>query len=86
MRSGGNMNKEATVNRKGRVFIPAHLRQELGLGEGAKVKMALEEGKIIIVKPITPEEFIHKMEGCIKENPPIPRANPLKLKGIWGKQ
>jgi AbrB family looped-hinge helix DNA binding protein len=80
------MAEEATVDRKGRVVIPAHLRKELGLGEGAKVKLALEEGKIIIVKPITPEEFIRKMEGCIKENSPIPRANPLKLKRIWGKQ
>jgi len=80
------MAEEATVDRKGRVVIPAHLRQELGLGEGAKVKLALEEGKIIIVRPITPEEFIRKMEGCIKESSPIPRANPLKLKGIWGKQ
>jgi len=80
------MAEEATVDRKGRVVIPAHLRQELGLGEGAKVKLALEEGKIIIAKPITPEEFIREMEGCVKENSPIPRANPLKLKEIWGKR
>jgi AbrB family looped-hinge helix DNA binding protein len=80
------MAEEATVDRKGRVVIPVHLRQELGLGEGAKVKLALEEGKIIIVRPITPEEFIREMEGCVKENSPIPRTNPLKLKEIWGKQ
>ena len=77
---------EAAVDKKGRVVIPAHLRQRLGLREGAKVKLALEGRKIIIIKPIAPEEFIREMEGCVKEGSPIPRINPLKLKEIWEKQ
>ena len=80
------MVEEAIVDKKGRIVIPAHLRQRLGLHEGAKVKLALEEGKILIMRPVTPEEFIHEMEGCIKENSPIPKINPLELKKIWEKQ
>lgn len=80
------MVEEAIVDKKGRIVIPAHLRQRLGLHEGAKVKLALEEGKILIMRPVTPEEFIHEMEGCIKEDSPIPKINPLELKKIWEKQ
>jgi AbrB family looped-hinge helix DNA binding protein len=83
---GGNMVEEAVIDKKGRIVIPAHLRQGLGLREGAKVKLALEEGKILIMRPVTPEEFIHEMEGCIKEDFPIPKINPLELKKIWEKQ
>jgi len=80
------MVEEAVVDKKGRVVIPAQLRQGLGLREGAKVKLALEEGKILIMKPVTPKEFIHEMEGCIKEGSSIPKINPLELKKIWEKQ
>jgi len=38
------------------------------------------------MRPVTPEEFIHEMEGCIKEDFPIPTINPLELKKIWEKQ
>ncbi len=77
---------EAVIDKKGRIVIPANLRQRLGLREGAKVKLALERGKIVIMRPVAPEEFIHEMEGCIKEGNPIPRVNPLRLKEIWEKQ
>jgi len=80
------MVEEAIVDKKGRIVIPAHLRQGLGLREGTKVKLALEEGKILMMRPVTPEEFIHEMEGCIKEDFPIPKINPLELKKIWEKQ
>jgi AbrB family looped-hinge helix DNA binding protein len=83
---GGNMVEEAIVDKKGRIVIPAHLRQGLGLHEGAKVRLALEEGKILIMRPVTPKEFISEMEGCIKEDSPIPKINPLELKKIWEKQ
>jgi len=38
------------------------------------------------MRPVTPEEFIHEMEGCIKEDSPISKINPLELKKIWEKQ
>jgi len=76
---------EAVVDKKGRIVIPRNLREELGLHRGAKVRLTLEEKRILITRPITPEKFIHEMEGCIRENSSIPMINPLELKKIWGK-
>jgi len=80
------MIEEAVVDKKGRIVIPIHLRQGLGLREGARVKLTLEEGKILMTKQVTPEEFIREMEGCVKEGSPIPRTDPLELKKIWERQ
>lgn len=82
---GGTMVEEAVVDKKGRIVIPRHLREGLGLREGAKVRLTLEEEKILITRPITPEKFIHEMEGCIKEDSPVRKINPLELKKIWEK-
>ena len=82
---GGTMVEEASIDKKGRIVIPRHLREGLGLHEGAKVRLTLEEEKILITKPITPGKFIHEMEGCIKEDSPVPKINPLELKKIWEK-
>jgi len=77
------MVQEAIIDTKGRIVIPRQLREKLNLREGSKVRLTLEEGKIVIIKPITPEEFIHEMEGSVKEGSPIPKINPLELKKIW---
>lgn len=77
---------EATLDKKGRIVIPRQLRDELGLREGSKVRLLLDEEKIIIMKPVNPKEFINEMEGCIKEGSPVPKVNPLELKKIWETQ
>jgi AbrB family looped-hinge helix DNA binding protein len=82
---GGTLIEEATVDKKGRIVIPTHLRQGLGLREGAKVRLSLEDGKILVIRPVTPEEFIREMEGCIKEDSPVPKINPIEIKRIWEK-
>ena len=74
---------EATIDEKGRVVIPRVLREGMGLRVGAKVRLVLEEGKIILMKPLAPEEFIREIEGCVKEGSPIPKVDPLDLKRIW---
>ena len=68
------MVEEARIDKKGRIVIPRHLREALGLREGAKVRLALEEGRIVVMRPVTPERFIHEMEGCVKEAHPFPRS------------
>jgi len=35
----------------------------------------------MIMPPISPEEFIREMEGCIREGEPS--VDPLELKKIW---
>jgi len=77
------MVEEATMDKKGRIVIPRHFREGLGLREGAKVRLVMEEGKIVVMRLVTPEEFVRKMEGCVKEGSQIPKINPLELKKIW---
>jgi len=78
--------EEATIDKKGRIVISRHLRERLGLRGGIKVRLILEGDKIMIARPLTPDEFIHEMEGCIKEGSLVPKMDPLELKKIWERQ
>ncbi|MEM3660803.1 MAG: AbrB/MazE/SpoVT family DNA-binding domain-containing protein [Thermoproteota archaeon] len=73
--------EEVDVDDKGRVLIPKEARDKVGLKAGGKARMKVENERIIITPPISPEEFIREMEGCIKEG--TPKISPLKLKEIW---
>jgi len=73
--------EEVKVDDKGRVLIPKEARGKLGLKAGGKARLKVEDKRIIIMPPISPEEFIKEMEGCIKEG--TPTIDPLKLKKIW---
>ncbi|MBO3800378.1 MAG: AbrB/MazE/SpoVT family DNA-binding domain-containing protein [Candidatus Brockarchaeota archaeon] len=74
--------EEVDVDDKERVLIPKEVRDKVGLKTGGKARMKVEDKRIIVMPPISPEEFIDEMEGCIKEG--TPKINPLKLKEIWG--
>ena len=73
--------KEITVDDKGRILIPKEARDKIGLQAGEKARLKIEKGKIILMPPISPEEFIKEMEGCIREG--VPSIDPLELKKIW---
>ncbi|MEM3426495.1 MAG: AbrB/MazE/SpoVT family DNA-binding domain-containing protein [Thermoproteota archaeon] len=73
--------EEVDVDDKGRVLIPKEARDKVGLKAGGKARMKVENERIIIMPPISPEEFIREMEGCIKEG--TPKISPVKLKEIW---
>ena len=75
--------EEAVVDDRGRVLIPKHMRESLGLQPGRQARLEMEDGRLIITPPTSPEEFIRKMEGCIKKG--TPTMDPLKLKEIWEK-
>ena len=73
--------KEITVDDKGRILIPKEARDKIGLKAGEKARLKIEKGKIILMPPISPEEFIKEMEGCINEG--TSAIDPLELKKIW---
>lgn len=73
--------EEVTVDNKGRVLIPKEVRDKVGLQAGGKARLKIEKESIIIMPPISPEEFIEEMEGCIREG--TPTIKPLKLKKMW---
>jgi len=72
---------EVFIDDKGRILIPKKAREKIGLLTGGKARLKVENKKIIIMPPISPEDFIQEMEGCIKEE--TPTINPLDLKKIW---
>ena len=73
--------EEVTVDKKGRVLIPKEARDKIGLQAGGKARLKIEKEKIIIMPPISPEEFIKEMEGCIRNG--APSIDPLELKKMW---
>jgi AbrB family looped-hinge helix DNA binding protein len=80
--SVGKMNtEEVVVDNKGRVLIPKKARDKIGLQAGGKARLKIEQERIIIMPPISPEEFIQEMEGCIREG--TPTIDPLELKKMW---
>ena len=81
---GKNGTEEVIVDNKGRVQIPKAIRDKVGLHVGGKARLKIEKENIVIMPPISPEEFIREMEGCIKEG--APDLDPLKLKKMWGSQ
>ena len=78
---GKNDTEEVTVDHKGRVQIPKAIRDKVGLHVGGKARLKIEKENIVIMPPISAEEFIKEMEGCIKEG--TPAIDPLKLKKMW---
>ena len=67
------MVEEASIDKKGRIVIPRHLREGLGLHEGAKVRLTLEAEKILITKPITLENSFTKWKVASKKTLQYPR-------------
>jgi AbrB family looped-hinge helix DNA binding protein len=73
--------QEVFIDDKGRILLPKKAREKIGLLKGGKARLKIENKKIIIMPPISPEDFIQEMEGCIKAG--TPTINPLDLKNIW---
>ena len=73
--------QEIFIDDKGRILLPKKAREKIGLLPGGKARLKVEKEKIIIMPPISPEDFIQEMEGCINEG--TPTINPLDLKKIW---
>jgi bifunctional DNA-binding transcriptional regulator/antitoxin component of YhaV-PrlF toxin-antitoxin module len=72
---------EVNVDHKGRVQIPKVIRDKVGLHIGGKARLKIDKENIVIIPPISAEEFIKEMEGCIKEG--TPNMDPLRLKKMW---
>jgi hypothetical protein len=61
--------------------LPRAIRDKVGLHVGGKARLKIEKENIVIMPPISAEDFIKEMEGCIKEGAPV--MDPLKLKKMW---
>jgi len=52
---------------KGVFKYPKAVRDKVGLHVGGKARLKVEKENIVIIPPISSEDFIKEMEGCIKE-------------------
>ena len=54
---------ETTATVKGQIVIPASVRRKLGIKEGTRIQIEVDEANhLIILRPIT-REFIHSLRG-----------------------
>lgn len=65
---------ERTVDEQGRVRIPAEMRETLDIDSGERAAVELRGDDVVIhadtapdAPPVSVEEFIETMEGCITE-------------------
>jgi len=72
------------IDDRGRVTLPASMREEAGLTPGKDVKIEKTDKGILIKPLITKEDFLKELEGCITEKNQAERLSPLELKKIWG--
>ena len=57
---------ETTATSKGQIVIPSSLRKKLGIKEGTRIQIELDEDSgEIILKPIT-REHVHSLRGKFK--------------------
>ena len=57
---------ETTATTKGQIVIPSSVRKKLGIKDGTKIQLELDEkGQKIILTPIT-REYIHSLRGRLK--------------------
>jgi AbrB family looped-hinge helix DNA binding protein len=57
---------QTTATSKGQIVIPASMRKKLGIKEGTRIQIELnEDAKEITLKPIT-REYVHSLRGKFK--------------------
>ncbi len=57
---------ETTATTKGQIVIPSAIRRKLGIKEGTRIQIEVDEtGHRIILTPIT-REYIHSLRGKYK--------------------
>jgi AbrB family looped-hinge helix DNA binding protein len=62
----GEYTMESNSTSKGQIVIPSSIRKKLGIKEGTRIKIEMDEAtKTIILKPIT-REFIQSQRGKFK--------------------
>lgn len=76
---------KAKLDEESRVVIPGNIRDELDIKPNDEVILEKIEDKVIISKPLSPEEFLeeaHILAEDIREKK-IREIDPLKIKKMW---
>lgn len=73
------------VDERGRVTLPAEVREALGVIQNSEVAAEEREEGLLLYRKITPEEFLREtmeLQGKIKATK-VKREDALKAKEIW---
>jgi len=71
------MGEQVKVLQKGKITIPAELRDKLGIGEGDYVRLEIVDNKIVLFAPNTVPNPTEVLSGLIEE---VRVAEPVKRK------
>jgi AbrB family looped-hinge helix DNA binding protein len=77
---------EQRVDEEGRITIPESIRDRLGIEAGARVRIAVEDGELVIRPEVSREEFVETMAGVIdaeSRKSDAPPVDPEDLKRDW---
>lgn len=77
---------ERRLDEKGRITIPQRIRNQLNLEPGARVRLEVDEGTVIVRPRVSRSEFVETMRGCISEETAVettPSVTPAELKADW---
>ena len=78
------MNAESRIDDKGRILIPIEIRNMLNLKSGERILFQVQEGKIILRKSTSVEEFIKKSTEFSEKLRKITKENVVEFKKIFG--
>ena len=62
---------KATIDKAGRIVIPASIRERAGLKPGTEVDIELEDGSVKLVRSVTGPELV-KVDGLWLIRPTVP--------------
>ncbi len=73
---------KAKLDEESRVVIPRNIRDELGIKPKDEVVLEKIEDKVVISKPLSPEEFLEEAHSLAEDisRTKIREIDPLKIK------
>jgi len=79
------MGIKVRVDERGRITIPNEFRDSLGIGANTELIIERRESEVVLLKPLSPEEFIRQAHELMKEieASKVERLDPLKVKEVW---
>ncbi len=78
----GKIIGQVEVDERGRLTIPAKIRDELSIKPGDKLSIAITTEGILLRKAPTKEQVFKELVGCIK-TPSKVKSTPESIKSIW---
>jgi len=70
------------VDERGRITLPADLRESLSIAPGDEVLVERSGATIVVRHVMTKKELFSKLRGCITESNQAEKIDPMTLKKV----